>query len=72
MREVTDLPLAVGFGISTPEQVAEVGALADGVVVGSAIVKAIEAAGTGPDLEAQVQAFVRSLARGRVRGVWQP
>ena len=42
MRSVTDLPLAVGFGIRHREQVAEVGALADGVVVGSAIVRTIE------------------------------
>ena len=35
---VTRLPIAVGFGISTPEQAAEVGALADGVVIGSAVV----------------------------------
>jgi tryptophan synthase alpha chain len=72
MRAVTDLPLAVGFGISTPEQVAEVGALADGVVVGSAIVKAIEAGGTGPDLEKHAEAFVRNLARGLVREVHHP
>ena len=41
-RKHTSLPLAVGFGISTPQQVAEVAQLADGVVVGSAIVKTIE------------------------------
>ncbi len=38
MRAVSDLPLAVGFGISTPEQAARVAGLADGVVVGSALV----------------------------------
>ena len=38
LRRVTRLPIAVGFGISTPEQAAEVGALADGVVIGSAVV----------------------------------
>src|SRR5436190_8272916 len=37
MREATDLPLAVGFGVSTPEQVAEIGRQAEGVAVGSAI-----------------------------------
>jgi tryptophan synthase alpha chain len=36
------LPLAVGFGIATPEHAAAVGALADGVIVGSAIVKQVE------------------------------
>lgn len=44
VREVSSLPLAVGFGISTPEQAARVGRLADGVVVGSALVEAL---GTG-------------------------
>ncbi len=40
LRSVTDLPVCVGFGISTPQQAAEVGGLADGVVVGSALVRA--------------------------------
>lgn len=42
IREVTDLPLAVGFGINTPEQARDIGKIADGVIVGSAIVKIIE------------------------------
>jgi len=42
MRVITDLPLAVGFGISTPDQVRAVGSVADAVVVGSAIVRAVE------------------------------
>ena len=41
-REVTDLPLAVGFGINTPQQAQNIGKIADGVIVGSAIVKIIE------------------------------
>jgi tryptophan synthase alpha chain len=41
VREHTSLPVCVGFGISTPEQVRQVGALADGVIVGSACVKTI-------------------------------
>jgi tryptophan synthase alpha chain len=41
IREKTDLPLVVGFGISTPEQVSEVAQVADGVVVGSALVNCI-------------------------------
>ena len=46
IREVTDLPLALGFGISRPEHVAEVGTYADAAVVGSALVALIaEASG---------------------------
>ncbi len=41
IREVTDTPCAIGFGISTPEQAAEMSKHADGVIVGSAIVKLI-------------------------------
>lgn len=62
MRQVTDLPLAVGFGISTPEQAAEVGRLADGVVVGSAFVRVVEQNRNSPDLEAKLEAFARSLS----------
>ena len=42
IRDVTDLPLAVGFGINTPEQSRDIGKIADEVIVGSAIVKIIE------------------------------
>ncbi|MBA2687432.1 MAG: tryptophan synthase subunit alpha [Gemmatimonadaceae bacterium] len=42
LRSCTDLPICIGFGVSTPEQAREVSALADGVVVGSALVQAAE------------------------------
>jgi len=42
VRRATSLPVCVGFGVSTPEQAARVGALADGVVVGTAIVRAAD------------------------------
>ena len=42
LRSATDMPICVGFGISRPEQAAQVGALADGVVVGSALVRAAD------------------------------
>ncbi len=42
VRQATDTPLVVGFGISTPEQVKEVGELADGVIAGSAIIRLVE------------------------------
>jgi tryptophan synthase alpha chain len=64
MRQVTDLPLAVGFGISTPEQMRTVGSLADAVVVGSALVRAIEKYSGSPDLESRVEALARELASG--------
>jgi tryptophan synthase alpha chain len=66
MRAISNLPLAVGFGISTPGQVAEVGALADAAVVGSAIVRCIENNMTG-DLEASLEQFTRNLASGLAR-----
>src|SRR4051794_28404056 len=67
MRKVTDLPLALGFGISTADQVRQVGALADGVVVGSAIVRTIEKSGKEPGLESALEIFTRGLAEGLVR-----
>ena len=62
IRKHTKLPVAVGFGISTPDQVREVAAAADAVVVGSAIVRKIAEAGNAPDLENRVAEFVRPLA----------
>lgn len=61
MRQFTALPLAVGFGVSTPQQVAEVAALADGVVVGSALVRFIENNAAAPDLALRLQDFTRQL-----------
>jgi tryptophan synthase alpha chain len=62
MRELTSLPLAVGFGISTPEQVAEAARVADGVVVGSAIVRFIEAHAWSPRLAEELEEFTRRLS----------
>ena len=45
VREAVSLPVAVGFGISTPEQAGEVAAVADGVVVGSALIQVLEDGG---------------------------
>jgi tryptophan synthase alpha chain len=60
-RAVTDLPIAVGFGISSREQVEEVWSYADAAVVGSAIVKEIERSIGRPDLVDVVGRFARSL-----------
>jgi tryptophan synthase alpha chain len=59
LRRVTDLPIALGFGISTPEQFAEVGEFSDAVVVGSAIVETVER-NRGREAEA-VGRFVQEL-----------
>jgi tryptophan synthase alpha chain len=64
MRAITKLPLAVGFGISTAEQVRSIGALADGVVVGSAFERAIEENVASSQLSANVEALARELASG--------
>ena len=61
VRLASQLPIAVGFGLSRPEQVREVAAYADGVVVGSALVRLIEEAGETPDLPGRVEAFCRAL-----------
>jgi tryptophan synthase alpha chain len=61
MRAFSDLPIVVGFGISSPSQVAEVEKYADGVVVGSAIVAEIERAKGRDDIVAHIGEFARSL-----------
>ena len=63
VRAVTDLPVAVGFGISTPEQVRSVWRFADAAVVGSAIVREIERSSGAPDLVRHVGDFAKSLVR---------
>ena len=62
MKKKLPLPLAVGFGISTPEQVCEVGEIADGVVVGSALVRLVEEHAGEPDLAERLEARVRALS----------
>ena len=61
IREVTDLPLAVGFGINTPEQAKNIGKIADGVIVGSAIVKIIEK--YGEDATEPLKEYVSSMKK---------
>jgi tryptophan synthase alpha chain len=61
IRKQTDLPLALGFGISTPEQVAQVGRWADAAVVGSALVNVIAEHGAAPDVAGRAGAYVRWL-----------
>lgn len=62
IRHEARTPVAVGFGISTPDQAAEVAGYADGVIVGSAIVRMIGELGDAPDMPARVGAFAKTLA----------
>ncbi len=59
VREATDLPCAIGFGISTPAQAKEMADLSDGAIVGSAIIRLLET--YGKDAAPHVGAFVREM-----------
>jgi tryptophan synthase alpha chain len=63
IREVTALPLAVGFGISTPQQAKELAPYADGIVVGSAIVKLIAENSQRNDLVSIVSQYAREMKK---------
>ena len=62
VRENTDIPCAVGFGISTPEQARKMAAVSDGAIVGSAIVKLL--AKYGKDAPAEIGKYVKSMKDG--------
>ncbi len=73
IKASTDKPVAVGFGISTPDQAAQVaGWGADGVIVGSALVKVIEEHAGSPELVGKATAFVKALKQGVLAGHGQP
>ena len=59
VRQNTDIPCAIGFGISTPEQAGRMASLADGVIVGSAIVKRLEQ--YGKDAPEHIGRYVKSM-----------
>jgi len=61
LRELSDIPVCVGFGVSTAEQAARIAAFADGVVVGSALVDRIAAAGSPEEAVDAVGSFVGEL-----------
>jgi tryptophan synthase alpha chain len=63
VRAATDLPLVLGVGISTPDQAAEAAALADGIIVGSAIVGTAMAAGSGPEAASALGEQVAALKK---------
>ena len=64
IRQITQRPLALGFGISRPEHVAEVGRWADAAVVGSGLVNRIASAAGGDGLDAEVRRYVEWLRSG--------
>ena len=64
VRDVTSLPLAVGFGISRPEHLAELAPHAEAAVVGSAFMRLIEQHNDDPDLEARLERFTAELKAG--------
>ena len=63
IRRHTDLPIAVGFGVSNPDQARSVAACADAVVVGSAVVNQIAAQQNSDDLVERVTAFTATLLK---------
>ncbi len=63
IRKFTPLPLAIGFGISNPEQAKQVAAHGEAIVVGSAIVNQVAQHGKSPEMVEKVSAFVASLAK---------
>jgi tryptophan synthase alpha chain len=67
IRKISKTPIAVGFGVTTPEDAAEVSAIADGVIVGSAIVKQIAAGQQQQDMIARVSGFVQTLKGAMAR-----
>ena len=66
IRSVSNLPVAVGFGVSTNEQVNEVWRFADAAVIGSAIVNEIEKLNGAPNLVGRIGDFVRSLSNKKI------
>lgn len=65
VRQNTDVPCAIGFGISTPEQAAKMAAVSDGAIVGSAIIKIIEK--HGKDAAKPVGEYIKSM-KDAIRG----
>ncbi|MDR0852866.1 MAG: tryptophan synthase subunit alpha [Clostridiales Family XIII bacterium] len=62
VKTVTDVPCAIGFGISTPEQAAKMAAISDGIIIGSAIVRIVAEHGRG-SVE-PVREYVRAIRQG--------
>lgn len=67
IREVSEIPVAVGFGIHTPEQAEQIAGIADGVIVGSAVVRLIaqDQGNAAKEISAYVQEMKQAVNRGR-------
>ena len=61
IKNLTSKPISVGFGISTPQHAKEVASYADGVIIGSAIVKLIEQNLNKPNLLSKVASYVKQM-----------
>ena len=71
IRQRSELPVAVGFGISTPEQAQAVGAVADAVVIGSALVRQLDGAGSSDEAVERARGYLGPI-RAALDGVRQP
>jgi tryptophan synthase alpha chain len=69
IRKVSEAPIAVGFGVATPEDAARVAKIADGVIVGSAIVQRIASHQNDRNMVGNVAGFVRSLKTAMAEAV---
>jgi len=66
IRELTELPLALGFGISTPQQVASLGDGADAAIIGSAIIKLIDQGGNKEQIKDRMKTYLGEfMSKGR-------
>lgn len=63
IRKITKLPIAVGFGISRPEQAREIGRFADGVVIGSAVVRLIDENKNNGDLSNILSDYISNIKK---------
>jgi tryptophan synthase alpha chain len=64
LKRISPIPVAAGFGVSSPEEARALGREADGVIVGSALVKIVEEYGHDPSLISRLEKFTRSLKKG--------
>lgn len=67
LRQVTELPIAVGLGVSTPEQAREVAQYADGVIVGSAFIRLLQESKTPEEGSDKVRELAQNLSKGLQR-----